>query len=97
MNRRWALRADESQASFLCASKVTLGPYSVTCDLVFLSPLLPGRMGRKDTSDLRRRGLGRRGLGRRHLTGQAPQLDPETGEGVVCQILSASPTFIYVH
>ena len=62
---RWGERraqsADEFQASFLHASKVTLGPSPVTCDLVFLSPLLPGEMGRKDPSDLRASELRRGG------------------------------------
>lgn len=62
---RWgeqqAQRADEFQASFLRASKVTLGPSPVTCDLVFLSPLLPGGMGRKDPSELRANELRRGG------------------------------------
>lgn len=40
-----ALRADELRASFLCASKVTLGPSPVTSDLAFLFPL-QGREGR---------------------------------------------------
>lgn len=38
-----SLRADEFQASFLCTSKVTLGPSPVTCGFVFPFPLLPGR------------------------------------------------------
>lgn len=37
-----ALRADELRASFLCASKVTLGPSPVTSDLAFLFPLQEG-------------------------------------------------------
>lgn len=38
-----SLRADEFQASFLCTSKVTLGPSPVTCGFAFPFPLLPGR------------------------------------------------------
>ena len=58
---RQAQSAEEFQASFLHASKVTLGPSPVTCDLVFPSPLLPGGMGRKDPSDLRASELRRGG------------------------------------